>query len=292
MAGGSLAARRTRTSGGLLPYLNGEFVSEVIRGIDQAVQRHGLHLLLSGSHNDRAEVAAALRAMRGRVDGIVLMSPDVDAETLVAELPAGVPAVLLNCAVRDPRFDTLAIDNFGGARAVVGHLVACGHRRIAMIRGAPRNHDGAERLRGYRAALEAAGLERRPEWEPPGDFTEAGGHRGALALLALPSASRPTALFAANDSTAIGALSALRDAGLRVPADMAVVGFDDVPIARYVSPPLTSVRVAMPELGARAADTLVAALDAAAAHEPTHVVLPTSLVVRGSCGCRDRPPPD
>jgi LacI family transcriptional regulator len=284
----SLSARRTGTLGVLLPDLHGAFFSEVIRGIDLAVQRHGLHLLLSGSHNERGEVAAALRVMRGRVDGIILMSSAVDAETLVAELPESLPVVLLNCAVRDARFDSVDIDDAGGARAMVEHLVACGHRRVALVGGPPRNHDAGERRRGWRQALRAAGIEPRPEWELPGDFSEGAGHRAALALLAL--APRPTALFAANDAMAIGALSALREAGVRVPEDVAVAGFDDVPIARYVTPPLTTVRVAISELGARAADVLVAAL-ADGGRRPSHEVLPTALVVRGSCGCRDRPPP-
>jgi LacI family transcriptional regulator len=285
----SLSTRRTNTLGVLLPDLHGEFFSEIIRGIDLAAQRRHHHLIVSSSHNDRSEVEAALRAMRGRVDGLILMSPDVDAETLVAELPDALPVVLLNCAVRDPRFDGLEIDNAGGTRAMVEHLVACGHRRIAMIHGAPRNHDAAERRRGYRAALRAAGIEPRPEWEQAGDFTDAAGHAAAVALLRL--APRPTAILAANDAMAVGALSAVREAGLRVPEDVAVVGFDDVPIARYVQPPLTTVRVNIGELGARAAGTLLQALADGDAHRPRHVVLPTTLVVRDSCGCRDRPPP-
>jgi len=285
----SLSARRTGTLGVLLPDLHGEFFSEVIRGVDLAVQRHGYHLLLSSSHNDRAEVAAALRVMHGRVDGIILMSPAVDADTLVAELPASLPVVLLNCAVRDERFDSLDIDNAGGARAMTEHLLACGHRRIAVVCGPARNHDANERLRGYREALRAAGVEPREAWELPGDFSEAAGHRSAASLLALDP--RPTALFAANDAMAIGAMSALREAGLRVPDDVAVTGFDDVPISRYVTPPLTTVRVAISEFGARAADVLVAALAGDGTHRRGHDVLPTALVVRGSCGCRDRPPP-
>ena len=285
----SLSARRTGTLGVLLPDLHGEFFSEVIRGIDLAVQRHRHHLLLSGSHNDRAEVAAALRVMRGRVDGIILMSPAVDAETLVAELPEELPVVLLNTAVRDERFDSLDIDNAGGARAMTEHLLACGHRRIAIVRGPARNHDAAERLRGWREALRDAGVDPRPEWELEGDFTEGAGHAAARALLAL--APRPTALFAANDAMAIGAMSALRDAGVRVPDDVAVAGFDDVPIARYVTPPLTTMRVAVSDFGARAADLLVEALAGDGTHRRGHDVLPTTLVVRGSCGCRDRPPP-
>lgn len=285
----SLSTRRSNTLGVLLPDLHGEFFSELIRGLDLAARRHKHHLIVSSSHDDRQEVEAALRAMRGRVDGLILMSPDIAAETLVAEIPESLPTVLLNSAVRDDRFDTLEIDNGGGARAMVEHLLRCGHERIAMVQGAPRNHDAHERLRGYRSALEAAGITPRREWEQPGDFTEEAGYHGAVALLALEP--RPTAIFAANDATAIGAFSAVRDAGLRVPEDMAVVGFDDVPIARYVNPPLTTVRVSISELGARAAETLLAALADGAAHRRRHVVLPTALVVRASCGCRDRPPP-
>lgn len=286
----SLSMRRTQTLGVLLPDLHGEFFSEVIRGLDQAVQRHHRHLLVSSSHNDREEVAAALRVMHGRVDGLILMTPDVDAETIVAELPASLPVVLLNCAVRDDRFDTIAIDNHGGAYAMTRHLLGGGHRRIATIRGAERNHDAEERLRGWAEALAAAGVEPRDGWVQPGDFSDRAGHAAARAILALHP--RPSAILAANDAMAIGALSAVREAGLRVPDDMAVVGFDDVPIARYVHPPLTTVHVGIADLGARAADTLLAALAAGPAHRPGHVVLPTSLVVRGSCGCRDRPPPN
>ncbi|HEU4630362.1 MAG TPA: LacI family DNA-binding transcriptional regulator [Gemmatimonadaceae bacterium] len=287
----SLSTRRTSTLGVLLPDLHGEFFSEIIRGIDLTAQRRHHHLIVSSSHNHRSEVAAALRAMRGRVDGLILMSPAVDAETLVAELPVPdtLRVVLLNCAVRDPRFDGLEIDNIGGARAVVEHLTGCGHRRVAMILGPARNHDADERRRGYRAALRAAGLEPRPEWEHSGDFTDAAGYQAAAALLRL--VPRPTAIVAANDAMAIGALSAVREAGLRVPEDMAVVGFDDVPIARYVHPPLTTVRVGIGELGARAAETLLEALAEGEAHRPRHVVVPTTLVVRDSCGCRDRSPP-
>ena len=285
----SLSMRRTATLGVLLPDLHGEFFSEVIRGLDQTAQRHHYHLLVSSSHNDRAEVDAAIRAMRGRVDGLLLMSPDVDAEALIAELPDDLPAVLLNCATASPRFDSLDVDNFGGARAMVRHLLELGHRRIAHIRGPARNHEAAERARGWRAALDEAGVAPDPALDLPGDFTDATGYVQARALLA--GDARPTAIFAANDAMAIGALGAARDAGLRVPDDLAVAGFDDVPIARYVSPPLTTVHVGISELATHAAGTLIAALADPAGHRPRHVVRPTTLVVRGSCAQRDRPPP-
>jgi LacI family transcriptional regulator len=164
----------------------------------------------------------------------------------------------------------------------VSHLVSHGHKRIAIIAGAPRNVDGHERQLGYRAALRDAAIDRNIRWETPGNFTEDSGFEAMRALLKLRA--RPTAIFAANDSMAIGALSALREAGVKVPEEMAVAGFDDIPIARHVNPPLTSVHVPIAELGERATDKLLDAL----AHKNRHVrrndVLGTTLVIRSSCG--------
>jgi LacI family transcriptional regulator len=278
----SLITSKTTTIGVLLPDLYGEFFSEVIRGIDLAARHSGYHLIVSSSHNDKAEIEAAMRAMRGRVDGVIIMSPDIDAQALMANLPDSHPVVLLNCALRGAAFDSVNIDNTRGARAIVRHLISHGHRRIAIIAGASRNVDGHERQLGYRAALRDADLDRNSHWEPPGNFTEDSGFEAARSLLKLRS--RPTAIFAANDSMAIGALSALREAGVRVPEDIAVAGFDDIPIARHVNPPLTSVHVPIAELGERATEKLIDGL----AHGDRHVrrqdVLGTTLVIRSSCG--------
>jgi len=157
-----------------------------------------------------------------------------------------------------------------------------GHRAIAMITGAAGTYDASERLRGYRKAMREAGIDVPNEWELAGDFSEASGHRAVELLLALDP--RPTAIFAANDSMAIGAMSALREAGLRIPEDMAVAGFDDIPIARYTSPPLTSVHVSIAELGGRAVETLLHAMVHKGAHTRRHQRLATTLVVRQSCG--------
>jgi LacI family transcriptional regulator len=278
----SLSMRRTGTLGVLLPDLYGEFFSEVIRGLDQAAQRARFHLLLSSSHNNRHDIEAALQAMRGRVDGLVVMSPHIDVAVLAANLPESLPAVMLNTAQATAQFDTLGVDNYGGARAMVAHLAGHGHRRIAMVRGPEPNHDAEERLRGYRAALAEAGLEGDPALEAEGDFTEDGGYRAVRRLLALPDP--PTALFAANDSTAIGAMSALRDAGVALPGRMAVAGFDDIPIARYVTPALSSVRVSISDLGTRAMEQLVRAVEQENRHQRTHQVLETALEIRDSCG--------
>lgn len=288
----SLITSKTSTLGVLLPDLYGEFFSEVIRGMDQAAQRSGYHLLVSSSHDAKEEIEAAMRAMRGRVDGLVAMSPHLDASSLVANVPSTLPVVLLNCAVNGDTYDALTIENRRGAQAMVRHLVDLGHQRIAIITGAEGNYDAAERLHGYRRAMREAGISPPNEWEITGDFTETSGYRAVGALLALQP--RPTALFAANDSMAIGAMSGLREAGLRVPDDIAVAGFDDIPMARYMSPPLTSVHVDIAELGSRAVRTLLHAVEEKNAHARRHQRVATTLVIRRSCGAssgRERPPP-
>jgi LacI family transcriptional regulator len=230
----SLITSKTSTLGVLLPDLYGEFFSEVIRGIDLAARKAGYHLIVSRlephtsvssastagnggreASTDKTIVEGAMRAMRGLVDGVIVMSPDIDAQALFANLPDSVPVVLLNCALRGVAFDSVNIDNTRGAHAIVRHLISHGHRRIAIIDGAPRNVDGHERHLGYQAALREAAIDRNVRWETPGNFSEDSGFEAARALLKLRS--RPTAIFAANDSMAIGALSALRDAGVSVP---------------------------------------------------------------------------
>ena len=280
----SLITSRTQTIGVLLPDLYGEFFSEVIRGIDQTAQSAGYHCLLSSARHGGPTLEAALRSMRGRVDGLVLMSPEFNGDLSKRALPNGFPVVLLNCPPSDTLHDSLAVANYEGAHAMVRHLAGLGHKRIALIQGAEGNFDAAERLRGYRAALKEAGLAFLPELVIPGDFSEAAGDAGARTLLRLEH--RPTAIFAANDGMAIGALFALRDAGLRVPEDVAIGGFDDIPMARYVEPALTSVHVDISALGERAAARLFSALERPADRTFSRETLPTTLVVRRSCGAR------
>lgn len=286
----SLITSRTETLGVLLPDLYGEFFSEVIRGMDETAQRHGFHLIISRSHASRHGIETAMRAMRGRVDGVVAMSPDLDSDSLL-NLPSTLPVVLLCSVSPGDELDSLTIDNCRGARAMVKHLISLGHTRIAIIKGAPRNYDAAERLRGYRQALKDAGLESERALEVEGGFTEAGGYAAALQLLELEQ--RPTAIFAANDSMAIGALSALRESGVRIPEDMAVAGFDDIPLARYMDPQLTSVKVPIFDLGARAVEMLLHGVTYKNGHAHKRERVQTELVIRQSCGAQSvgRPPP-
>ncbi|HEU5218237.1 MAG TPA: LacI family DNA-binding transcriptional regulator [Gemmatimonadales bacterium] len=280
----SLITSTTHTIGVLLPDHYGEFFSEVIRGLDQTAQAAGYHCLLSSARDGGPTLEAALRSMRGRVDGLVLMSPEFTGDLSKRALPDGFPVVLLNCPPTDAPHDSLTVANYEGAHAMVRHLAGLGHQRIAIIKGAEGNFDAAERLRGYRAALREAGLPFAPELAVSGNFSEAAGDAGARALLRL--ADRPTAIFAANDGMAIGALHALRDNGLRIPQDISIGGFDDIPMARYIEPALTSVHVDISALGERAAARLFSALERRGDRTFGRETLPTTLVVRRSCGAR------
>ena len=221
--------------------------------------------------------------MRGRVDGLVVMSPHIDARAMNENLPQSLPVVLLNCYIDGGSFDSLNLDNFSGAFRMVEHLISHGHTRIAIIRGTEKNIDASERLRGYRAAIGERGAEQDPALEVEGNFSEAGGYDAVKKLLSLPR--RPQAIFASNDSMAIGALSALREEGVRVPGEIALAGFDDVPVASYLAPSLTTVHVGIHDLGVRALSTVLRAVREKNSHLKQQVILSTEVRLRESCGC-------
>jgi LacI family transcriptional regulator len=278
----SLSTRRTTAIGVLLPDMHGEFFSELVRGLDLAARAAGYHLLVSGSHNDPAETAEVLQALHGRVDGLVVMTPGLGGSWLRASLPRGLPVVLLNEEDGDPGHEALGIDNRLGARLAVEHLLGLGHRSIAFIRGPAGNSDAARRLEGYRDALRAHSIAPEPRLELHGDFSEERGAAAGTSIARLRP--RPTAIFAANDATAIGCLTALRELGVRVPEDVSLVGFDDIPIARYLSPPLTTVRVPIAELGRRAMSRLLARVAGGGPGDGAHEVIAPTLSIRASAG--------
>ncbi|MBN1826007.1 MAG: LacI family DNA-binding transcriptional regulator [Candidatus Eisenbacteria bacterium] len=279
----SLSTNRTGTLGVVLPDLYGEFFSEIIRGIDTAAREEKYQILLSSSHAAEAELVSAAQAMRGRIDGLIAMAPHVDSARSLVDFARHFPVVLLNPGMPAENCSVISIANFEGARAMVRHLIGVGHRRIAMVLGPSGNVDAEERRRGYRRALDEEGIEVDPALEIEGNFDQESGYESAAHLLRLDP--RPTAVFAANDWMAFGLLSALADAGIRVPQEMAITGFDDMSIAAFLSPPLTTVRVDAVELGKRAVQLW---FDSIHAREEerffAYQVLPTSLVVRGSCG--------
>ena len=273
----SLITRRTDTIGVLLPDLHGEFFSELIRGIDAGARASGRHLLISSSHGSEAEAAQALRMLQGRVDGLIVMSPHADSGVLAANLPAALPTVLLNTRVAPGTWPAFSIDNYGGAAAMMKHLFASGRRRIAFISGPDNNFDADERLRGYRDAV--AARKGASEIVLRGDFSESSGYRAGIEIC--EGRERPEAIFAANDMMALGCLFAFAQAGVDVPGDIALSGFDDIPLAHYMHPALTTMQVDIASLGESAARLLIARL---ANEEPPAMprVLEPRLIVRAS----------
>ena len=252
----SLSLARAHAIGVVLPDLHGEFFSECVRGMDREASRRGYLLLLSNMHDDSEQAAVALRAMHGRVDGLLVMAPHIPAESLERALPAALPAVLINASGEIGSRPALRLDNRAGARAMVEHLLAGGYRHLVHVAGPENNVDAQERAQGFRDAL----AELAPDMPVriiAGDFNEEAGEAAARQLLA--SEQPCDAVFAANDMMALGCLHALRQAGERVPEDIAVAGFDDVPLARYLA--LTTMQVRIAEIGARAVSRLVDMLE-------------------------------
>jgi len=275
----SLTMRRTHVIGLVLPEMYGDFFSEIIRGVDRVARPAGYHVLVSGSHSDPAETEAVLHALHGRVDGLVLMMPGPEIGRLARGLPRQTPAILLNAA-GPTALPTLRIDNRRGARLAVDHLLDLGHRRIAHVRGPEGNADAAERRLGYREALADRGVAAEAWLELPGDFREESGFAAGQRLAEL--VPRPTAVFAANDAMAIGCLAGLRARGLEVPADLSLVGFDDVPNARYLTPALTTVRVPIAEVGSRATERLLRLLSSPEDEGGGQEVVVPTLSIRAS----------
>jgi LacI family transcriptional regulator len=276
----SLSLARAHAIGVVLPDLHGEFFSECVRGMDREASRRGYLLLLSNMHDDSEQSAAALRAMRGRVDGLLVMAPHIPLTSLERALPAALPSVLINAPGEVATRPGLRLDNRAGAVAMAHHLVEQGYRHIVHIAGPENNVDARERLDGFRDALArlAPDMELRVI---AGDFNEETGEAAAHEILA---GDRPCdAVFAANDAMAIGCLHTLRTAGKRVPQDIAVAGFDDVPLARYLS--LTTVQVRIAEIGARAVARLIDMVEGKGPGVGAELIAP-ELVIRATTAGR------
>jgi LacI family transcriptional regulator len=287
----TLVKRRSQLIGVILftgesnPDLQHPFFLEVLVGLKHSLGADGYDVLLFATEQpgtSRGPHAYARRARHHGVDGVVVLAVD-DAEEpeLQKLIGAGTPVVAVDLPLNGNRASYVASDNIGGARVAVRHLHTLGHTRIATIAGLAHTKPAADRLLGYRAEIQELGLAQRPEYEAPGDFYFESGEAAMRHLLAL--AEPPTAVFAASDMMAVGAIKAIEDAGLRCPDDVAVIGFDDIQLAELVSPALTTVRQDKRALGVAAARSLVQLIDDVDA-APHVSVLPVELVVRQSCG--------
>lgn len=252
----SLSLARAHAIGVVLPDLHGEFFSEFVRGMDREASRRGYVMLLSVMHDDSEQAAVALRAMRGRVDGLVVMAPHLSEAMLRRALPTGLPALIINGPRSIADLATVRLDNAAATEAMVAHLVATGRHRIVHIAGPEGNIDADERAVAFRASI----ARHLPGTDPvvrPGNFAEDAGEAVARAIASGEIAC--DAVFAANDMMALGCLQGLRTAGIDVPGQVAVTGFDDIPLARYLG--VTTMRVRIAELGEQAIGRVINVLE-------------------------------
>jgi LacI family transcriptional regulator len=261
--------------------LDSPWAVEIIRGVEEAAHAAGVGAVVSAIHGRSGDAREWMRNLRARASaGVVLVTSTLEPVLLEELRILGVPLVLVDPA-GSPALDvpTIGAANWSGGMAATAHLLSLGHRRIGMIAGPPRLLCSRARLDGYRAALENAGVPADDSLVVPGDFRPESGFAGCNALLDLPDP--PTAVFAAGDRMALGAIEALRGRGLRVPDHISVVGFDDLPEVRWSAPPLTTVRQPLADMGRLAARTVLRLTRGEQPDSP-RVELGTELVVRAS----------
>jgi len=275
----SLATRRTNTIGVVVTTIADLFAAGVVSGIEEIAGNHGYSVFLSNSNADPDREVRVVRSFEERrVDGIIVTASRVGALHVPALSRMRVPIVLVNNQHPSEFVHSISIENISASCEATRHLLDLGHRRIAYIGDRNGSQSDTERFGGYRQALDRAGLPFEPELVVHGDGKPEGGIRAIAQLLASPEP--PTAVFCYNDMTALGAIRRIHDAGMRVPADISVIGFDDLSIVQYTEPPLTTIRQPMPQMGRMAMETMLELL--AGSKSSHHLRVPGELVVRAS----------
>lgn len=251
----ALAGGRSFSIGVVTQAIDSPFYGGALRGIEDRLSPAGYSPLFVSGHWNAKHEAQCIETLRSRrVDGIIVLTGRLG-DAQLSESARHLPVVVTGRKLKAPGLFSLSFDNQAGARLATEHLIALGHRRIAFVAGDMRHPDARERQRGYREALEAAGLSADPALQLAGNYSEESGFLAIEQLLA--GGQRFSAIFAANDQMAFGASMALYRHGLKVPHDVSVVGFDDVASAMYSIPPLTTVHHPVAELGQLAAEAML-----------------------------------
>jgi len=298
----SLKLRTTQTLGLIVTDIENPFFPELVRAVENAAREAGFALLLCNAADDpEREVSSLDLLIERRVDGVIIAASSLPADHAAWLGSITVPVVLVNCAGSDAPRPAIRSDNVRGGEIAAEHLLSLGHRRVAILTAPPRNWDAVDRAGGARSTLLSAGIAADAIVVERGPAEVAGGE-AAMAVV-LERDPDVTGIIAYNDQMAIGALRAIRASGRRVPADVSVVGFDDVQLAAYVAPPLTTIVQATAEMGRWAVERLRELLAAGRAGQaaepasaqlvasPEHVVLPVRLVIRDSSGPAPGPAP-
>jgi LacI family transcriptional regulator, galactose operon repressor len=278
-----LISQKTRTIGIIVPDIVNPFFAPVVRGAESAARKAGYRILLCNSEGDlRLEREYIEDLVAHRVEGLLLApASDRSRSSILSLLRGGFPLVLIDRALPDADCDLIISDNAQGARRLIEHLIAIGHREIAHVSDAEDTSTGRERLQGYREALEAAGIPFQPELVIRTTVDRIGGYRAAQEILARDPL--PTAIFAVNNMTAVGTMEALRERGLSVPKDMGLVCFDDVEHLAVLSPILTVIDQPAETFGSLGVQLLLERMTGKANSRSRRVSLQTDLIVRQSC---------
>ena len=286
-----LASRRANTFSAIIPYFTNYFFVQVLQGIQDKASELGFDLVLYGvNHPAQVEYYLRRSLQRGRVDGVLFFSMSLPENFAAKFKQMGVPLVLVDSS--HPQFDSIRVKNREGAYEATRHLISLGHREIGMINGSLDTHPGSERLEGYRSALQAGGIPYNPERlyisgvAKQDGFSRESGRESMTRLLAeTRGGNRPTAVVVSCDIQALGVLEVIQEHGLRVPEDIAVVGFDDIELAQHAR--LTTMRQPMHEMGLLAMERLLARMKNPDAAPSLTEFLP-DLIIRETCGSRIR----
>jgi LacI family transcriptional regulator len=280
----SLKMKQTRMLGMVISDITNPFFPQLVRGAEDAALEHN-YLLITFNTDDRIErekqVLAVLRARR--VDGILLVvAPNGGNDGHIKNvLESGMPTVCLDRVLAEVNVDSVSVDNEGGSRICVQHLLAMGHRKIAIITGPTTLQTARERLQGYKEAIEGAKIDVKPELIREGDFRSESGYKLGRELLA--SSNRPSAVFVSNNMMALGVLRAVEELGLHCPEDVAIAMFDDFPLADVLHPRLTAVAQPAYSIGYRGAELLIERIEKkSVGHRPVRIRLTTELKIRQS----------
>lgn len=282
----SLAGGPSNLIGVLVPTLSNGYINQILHGIDDELTKSNYNLILYTTNRHLGKEAKYVATiMNGAADGLLLVVPFISDPYLEALRKQDFPYVLIDQADQTEQSAVVNATNRQGAYEATRYLIELGHRRIAFLAGLPQLNSAVERFEGYKAALAEYGIPLRDEYIAQGEFQMGVGHQTAQKLLAL--ADTPTAIFAANDLSALGTMEALREQNLRIPEDISVIGFDDILQSSISYPKLTTVRQPLTQMGREAVIMLLKHLENPAL-EMCQVTLETQLIIRDSCAppCR------
>lgn len=285
VAARSLRSKRTRSLALVVPDITNPFWTTVARGVEDTAQSRDYSVFLYNTDENPAKQERCLGAVVAQqVDGVIIAPYDSDAQNLAPLRKRNILTVIIDRRIEGWDVDLVYGDSLSGAKALVQHLIRLGHKRIAMISGPANTSTAEDRVAGYCMALAEAGISIEPRLIKWGEYRITSGEE--LTHQLLDEGLNPTAIFAANQFIALGVIQALGKRGLRIPQDIALVCFDDLPYVSRLFPFLTVVVQPAYDMGVNAAQLLLSRLDSEMSLQPRHIVLPTRLIVRHSCGSR------